>query len=425
MAVSLGRSFGSLTVRNYRLYFFGQMVSLSGTWMQRTAQAWLVLQLTGSPAALGTVTALQFLPITALTLFGGVLADRWPKRRTLVIAQVGCALQALILGLLVLTGTVELWHVYVLALMLGLFNAFDGPVRQSFAAELVGKEHLVNAVALNTSVFQVARIAGPSIGGLMIARFGVAPSFLVNAASYVIVIGALLLMRESEMYRGSGRKRATGNVFRQIGEGVRYAAHTPSVTFIFIMLAAIGTFGFNFTVVIPLVAEFVLKVGAEKFGFLTSCMGVGSLIAALSLASLGNANMKVLIGAAVVFAAMLGCIALSGSYPLTAGLLMVFGAASVYFSTTANTTVQVLVPDELRGRVMSIFFLLMAGSTPIGGFFTGIVAEQTSVRTAILLEAVLCGAGVVVALMFRSARRARGAGVSEYGSVEVSEAART
>ncbi len=402
---SVRRSFGSLTVRNYRLYFFGQMVSLSGTWMQRTAQAWLVLKLTGSPAALGMVTALQFLPITLLTLFGGVFADRWPKRRTLVITQVGSGVQALILGALVFSDTVQLWHVYGLALFLGLFNAFDGPVRQSFAAELVGKEHLVNAVALNTSVFNVARIAGPSIGGLTIARFGLAPSFFMNAASYVIVVGGLLLMRDSEMRRDAGRKRATGNIFRQIGAGLSYAGRTPSVLFIFIMLGFIGTFGFNFTVMIPLVAEFVLKVGAEKFGLLTSAMGVGSLVAALSLAMLGKANLRVLVGAAVVFATMLGCIALSGSYILTAGLLAVFGAASVFFSTTANTTVQLLVPDELRGRVMSIFFLLMAGSTPIGGFFTGQFAEHFGVRQSILLEAALCGLGVAVALSFRLARR--------------------
>lgn len=396
----LNRQFGSLKIFNYRVYFFGQMVSLIGTWMQTTGQAWLVLKLTGSPAALGTVTALQFLPITLLTLFGGVFADRWPRRKLLMLLQSLSMLQALALGLLVVTDSVELWHVYVLAACLGTINAFDGPVRQSFAVELVGRDQLVNAVALNSSIFNLARIAGPGVAGLMIAYVGMSATFFMNAGSYIFVIAAYCFMRPAE-FLGGTRKPPVGNVFAQIGAGVRYATRTPQLAFLFIMLAAIGTFGFNFTVVIPLVAEFVLKVGPEQFGLLTSCMGLGSLVAALSLAALGRASVRVLMVAAFAFAGLLAAVAASRSFELTAALLVLFGMSSLVFSTTINTTIQLNVPDELRGRVMSIFFLLMAGSTPIGGLLTGFMAEHIGVPRALAIEAALCAAGVTAALVYR------------------------
>jgi MFS family permease len=374
--------------------------------MQRTGQAWLVLKLTGSPLALGTVTMLQFLPITLLTLIGGVFADRWPKRRILLVTQSVSLVQALVLGVLVATDGVALWHVYALALVLGLANAFDGPVRQSLAVELVGREHLANAVALNSTMFNLARVFGPALAGVTIAAFGVASAFLLNAASFVAVISALIAMRPAEFHAivAPGR-RAEGNVLRQILEGMRYAWHTPQVMYLFILAAFIGTFGFNFTTVIPLAGEFLLHVGAERFGLLTAAMGLGSLIAALAIAAAGRPSVRMVIWAAAGMGVSLAGVALSGDYWLTSGMLAGLGVASILFSTTASTRLQFIIPDELRGRVMSIHFLLMAGSTPLGGFLTGFLAENMGVRAALLIEAAACAAGVGAALAYRLCQR--------------------
>lgn len=400
----LRRQFSSLSIYNYRVYFFGQMTSLVGTWMQTTAQAWLVLKLTGSPFALGTVTTLQFLPITVFSLFGGVIADRLPKRRMLMITQALAMTQALILGILVATGAVQLWHIYLLALSLGAVNAFDGPVRQSFVVELVGRDQLVNAVALNSSIFNVARILGPAVAGIAIGLVGISAAFFVNTASFVGVLGAYLAMHPAE-FTAAQRRKAAGNVLHQVGEGLRYSWKTPPVLFLFLLLSFVGTFGYNFTVVIPLVAEFVLKVGPERFGLLTSAMGLGALISALLLAALGQASSKILLFAASAFAAVFAGVALSEVFALTMVLLVFLGVASVAFSTTINTTLQLIVPDELRGRVMSIFFLLFAGSTPIGGWVTGTLAETAGVRDTLVIEAAICTIGIGVAYLYRSAHR--------------------
>lgn len=398
------RQFRSLSTYNYRLYFFGQMVSLVGTWMQTTAQAWLVLRLTGSPQALGTVVTLQFLPITLFTLFGGVLADRLPKLRVLKVTQTLSLLQAAVLGTLVATGTVELWHVYVLALFLGTVNALDGPVRQSFVVELVGRDQLVNAVALNSSIFNVARIIGPAVAGITIGVVGLSTAFYLNAVSYIGVLAAYFAMDLARLHAAQGG-RGRGNVFKQVGEGLRYSWRTPPVLLIFILIGFIGTFGYNFTVIVPLVAEFVLKVGPGKFGILTSCMGFGSLASALLLAGLGRASSKVLWAGCVSFVLVFAAIAVSHSYAITCGLLVLLGFVGVAFSTTLNTNLQIMVPDELRGRVMSIFFLLFAGSTPIGGYLTGALSEVIGVPHTLLVEAALCGVGVAVAAGYRLAQR--------------------
>jgi predicted MFS family arabinose efflux permease len=309
-------------------------------------------------------------------------------------------LQALVLGLLVVTDTVQLWHVYVLALCLGTINAFDGPVRQSFGVELVGRENLVNAVALNSSLFNMARIMGPAVAGVAIATVGLSTAFLVNAASFVAVIFAYSIMHPAD-FHSTPPKKANGNVLSQVREGLSYSWKTPQVLFLFILLAFLGTFGFNFTVLIPLVAEFVLKVGPGQFGLLTSSMGVGSLIAALAMAATGRLSHRNLLFAGAAFVGLFAAIAISGSYWLTAGLLVALGVVSVLFSTTVNTTLQITVPDELRGRVMSIFFLLFAGSTPIGGYLTGAMAESFGVTRALLVMASVCAVGIGVAATYR------------------------
>ncbi|GIW14340.1 MAG: MFS transporter [Tepidiforma sp.] len=393
------RQFASLAVYNYRVYFIGQLISLVGTWMQTTAQAWLVLKLTGSPLALGTVTTLQFLPITVFTLFGGAFADRLPKRRALVITQSLAMTQAAVLALLVATGRVQLWHVYALALWLGTVNAFDGPVRQSFVVELVGRERLVNAVALNSSIFNLARIAGPAVAGVTIAAIGLSWAFAANAASFLAVLAAYALMRPSE-FRAVPKSPARGNVLRQVRDGLAYSARTPAVAFFFILLGVIGTFGYNFTVIVPLVAEFVLHVGPQKFGMLTSAMGAGSLTAALIMAATGRLRPAWLLLASAAFSGLLAAVAFSPLYAVTVALLFFLGIVGVAFSTTINTSLQVIVPDELRGRVMSIFFLLFAGSTPIGGYITGFLAEHLGVRVALTAMASLCAAGTILAAAY-------------------------
>jgi len=402
MRAIFARQFSSLTIYNYRVYFFGQMVSNIGTWMQTTGQAWLVLRITGSPLALGTVTTLQFLPITILSLFGGVVADRFPKRKFLMFTQTTSMLQAAVLFVLVATDTVQLWHIYVLAVILGTTNSFDSPTRQSFPIELVGREHLANAVALNSTMFNTARILGPSIAGIVISTAGLPVTFLCNSLSFLGALTALALMRPREM-RALPPRRPGGNVFRQIGEGLSYAAHTPRVLYLFILLGFIGTFGYNFTVIIPLVAEFVLNVGPSRFGLLTSFLGAGSLIAAMGLAGFGAGSPRVALLAALGFVALFALLAASPWYWATAVLFLCLGFAGLTFTKTISTNLQLTVPDELRGRIMSINFLLVAGSTPLGGYLTGLLSEAWGVPAALGAESALCGLGVLLAVAYWAA----------------------
>src|SRR5262245_55977502 len=300
---AFGRTFQSLTNRNYRLYWFGQVVSMSGTWMQRIAQAWLVLQLTNSPLALGTVTTIQFTPILLFSLFGGVLADRLPKWRFITCTQTIMAMQALTLAILVGTGRIQLYQIYLLAAVLGVASALDMPTRQSFVAELVGRDALPNAVALNSTIMNVSRILGPALGGVLIAAIGVAGCFYFNAASFLAVIGGLLLMDPKKFYPSRPIKR--GHVLGQIGEGLRYAVVTPDAALPLLLMGVLGTFGYNFTVLLPLIADEVLHSGPSGFGVLTSAMGLGSLLAALGVAYRGKATRRTLMLSAAGFSILL------------------------------------------------------------------------------------------------------------------------
>lgn len=401
----LAQAFRSLAVPNYRRFFVGQLVSLVGSWAQTTGLAWLVLDLTGSPLALGTVTALQFVPVALLTLFGGVLADRLPKRRVLIAVQSIALVQAATLGLLVALHVVQLWHVYALAIAAGAVMAIEVPTRQAFLVELVGRELLPNAVALHSSVFNGARVLGPALGGLAIGAIGPEATFFVNAASFLAVIVAYATLRTAELHPSAG-DRAAGNVLQQVGQAFAFCRRTPRVFLVFLLVVFVGTFGFNFTVFIPLVAEFVLRVGPEEFGLLSSCLGLGSVVAALTQAVVARASIRTLVLSATVFVVALGTVALSRTYAVTATLLFVVGLAAVGFTTNANTIVQLGVPDELRGRVMSVYFFLFAGSGPLGGWFTGFVAEHASVPWAVALDAGLAGIGVLAALWVRARHRA-------------------
>lgn len=396
---AINRTFRSLRNRNYRLYWCGQVVSLSGTWMQRIALAWLVLQLTHSPLALGTVTTIQFLPILCFSLFGGVIADRVPKRRFLVLTQSIMALQALATAILISSGHIRLVHLYILAAILGIANALDNPTRQAFAIELVGRDDLPNAVALNSANFNTSRILGPAIGGVLIATLGVAGCFYLNAASFLAVIGGLLLMDSSKFF--AARPPKPGNVLRQIGEGLRFAFTTPDIVLILVLMAVLGTFGYNFTVVLPLIAQDVLHSGAAGFGALTSAMGIGSLLAALGVAYRGRATRRTLLVGATGFSVLFFAVALSHWWLLTLPLLVALGLYSITFSATANTRLQLAAPANMRGRVMSLYQLLFAGTTPFGSLIIGSLAERFGVQRALATVAIVCGLGVVAALLYQ------------------------
>jgi MFS family permease len=378
--------------RNYRLFYMGQSISLIGTWMQTVAQAWLVLELTNSEAALGVVTMLQFLPIMLLVLFAGVVADRVNKRDFLILTQTVAMVQALILATLVLTDTVQLWHVYVLALMLGLANAFDMPTRQAFAIEMVGRNDLMNAVALNSGMFNGARLIGPAIGGFIISVLGVEAVFLFNGFSFIPVLLSLFLIRKRDLYT-SDRKRSQGNPLKELREGITYAWRTPSIRLIIILVAMIGTFGYNFTVMLPLLAKFVLGEGSVALGFLTAAVGFGALVSALALAGRKAATRYSLFAGATAFTVLLGAVAASTNIYLTLACLIGVGASSTIFATTANTSIQLAAPDHLRARVVSLYMLLFAGSTPIGGLLMGLLASNLSTQWAIAIFAGLCAVG--------------------------------
>ncbi|HMO54903.1 MAG TPA: MFS transporter [Tepidiformaceae bacterium] len=404
------RQFAALSEYNYRVFFCGQAVSLIGTWMQAIGQGWFVLQLTRSPAALGVVTMLQMVPFTLLSLVGGVLADRLPKRKTLIIVQSLALLQAVTMFVIVAAGVGQVWHIYVLAFLLGTTNAIERPTRQSFFSELVPREKLVNAVALNSSILNAARVIGPSLGGIMIALAGVKGTFAFNACTFLAVLIGYGLMRPAQFY---AKKRAPANasIGSQIAEGLRYAARSSTVTQTLMLVGFISLFGYNFNVTVPLIAEFVLRVGPEKFGLLTSFLGLGSFVAAFAIAGLGTQSTRMLYGAALGFCTVFLLVSVSTNYWVTSAMLVLLGLAGVAMMTMANTSLQLNAPEELRGRVISIFVLLQAGSTPIGGMLTGLLSEWAGVRPALFILGLLCFGGVGVTAVVRSLR-ARSAGVS-------------
>lgn len=401
------RAFVALQHRNFRLFWFGQLISLIGTWMQSIGQAWLVLELTHSAFLLGLVGALQFLPVMLLALFGGVLADRWPKRKVLLFTQTSAMIQAIILAVLVFTGTVQIWHIFVLATLLGLTNAIDMPTRQAFVVEMVGRDSLPNAIALNSSVFNMARIIGPGIGGLIIAALGVAPLFLLNAISFIAVLIGLAMIDMKTLY-GQSKRAATlhdepkQSTLQSLREGLNYVYHTPSVFLIIAVIGVISLFGINFNVVLPLFATEVLHVGATGFGFISSAFGIGSLVAALWLAW-GNKKPSIihLLIEGTIFCVILGLFAISGNYYVSLILIAGVGFTQIAFSAIANTTLQTVAPNHLRGRVMSVYMVVFAGTTPIGNLFIGGLAVLIGVPFSLLAGAILSLAAAIAGWVFR------------------------
>jgi len=387
----------ALDHRDFRVFWSGQLVSLVGTWMQSVAQAWLVLQLTDSPFRLGLIGTLQFAPILLFSVVAGALADRFPKRRLILATQGVLCLQALTLAALVATGHVRYWHVGVLALVYGLANVLDMPSRQSFIVEMVGRADLVNAVALNSAAFNGARIVGPAVAGLLIARFGMAPAFLLNGLSFVVVIGALLAVRA----RGLPRPRREATLGEEIREGVRYATRTPRVALILGLVGVVSLCVFNFSIFVPLLTRGVLRLGADGFGFLMAALGAGAVSGALALAALGGRQSPL---RAIFTAGMLACaatlaLATVGDFRTAVVLLYVLGFFAIVFVASCNTTLQLTTPDELRGRVMSLHALVFGGVFPLGSFLVGTIAEAFGIRAALAAAgaAGFCGVAAILA----------------------------
>jgi MFS family permease len=394
--------FRSLRHRNFRLFWSGQLVSLIGTWMQTVAQAWLVLDLTGSSFKLGVVSALQFLPMLFLSFFTGPLIDYFDKRKIIIGSQLTLMLLAFLLALLTWTGAVRYWHVLVLATLLGVVNTIDMPARQAFVIEMVGREDLMNAVALNSSVFNAARAFGPAAAGMLISAGGTAFCFFVNGISFLAVIGGLLLMRT---VGGPARDRRPYDILRGTVEALRCIRETPVVLTTILLVAVVSIFGTNFNVLVPVFARMELHRDAAAFGFLMSSFGIGALFGAASLAFLSRwePRFSFLFSGGLGLSIFLMLIGLQRSYGMTAFLLGLAGWSMVGFFGMANTTVQLNTPDRLRGRVMSVYTLAFGGLTPFGSLFAGTMAHWFTAPLTFAAGGLICGA-VFLAVFLRRGR---------------------
>ncbi|WP_079661528.1 MFS transporter [Streptomyces sp. 3214.6] len=383
--------FSSLSIRNYRLFFLGQVVSNIGTWMQRIAQDWLVLSLTGSATAVGITTALQFLPMLLFGLYGGVLVDRLPKRRALLFTQSAMALTGIALAALTLSGHVEVWHVYLAAFAVGLATVVDNPARQSFVSEMVGPDQLQNAVSLNSANFQSARLVGPAVAGLMITGVGTGWAFLANGLSFVAPITGLLLMRARELHVVERAPRAKG----QLREGLHYVAGRPDLIWTIVLVGFIGTFGFNFPVYLSAFADDVFHAGAGSYSLFNTLMAVGSLAGALLAARRGTARMRVLIAAAVAFGAMEIVAATAPSLWLFTLLMAPIGMFGMTVNVTANTSIQMATDPAMRGRVMALYMMVFLGGSPIGAPIAGWVTDAYGVRAGLAVGGAIATAAAV------------------------------
>ncbi len=387
-------TFRSLGGYNFRLWAAGALISNIGTWMQRTAQDWLVLaELTDKSAtAVGIVMALQFGPQIVLLPLTGFTADHFDRRRVLIITQACMGLLALGLGILTISGHVELWHVYVFALLLGCVTAFDAPARQTFVSDLVAESELSNAVALNSTSFNAARMIGPAVAGLLIALIGSGWVFLLNAASYLAVIGSLLWLRSAEMQRHTRAVRARGNLV----EGFRYVWNRPDLVAILLMFFLIGSFGMNYAIFISTMSVTAFNGGAGQYGVLTSTMAIGSVAGALLAAARAQPKISMLLTGAAIFGFGLTLAALMPNEFLFGAALIIVGIAAQTFTTTANSAIQLSTDPAMRGRVLAIMLALALGGTPIGAPLVGWIADTFGARWAMAIGA---GSGFAAALV--------------------------
>ncbi|MER7150671.1 MFS transporter [Streptomyces lydicus] len=392
-------TFSSLRIRNYRLFATGQMVSNTGTWMQRIAQDWLVLSLTGSSAAVGITTALQFLPMLLFGLYGGVIADRFPKRKLLLLTQSAMGLTGLALAALTLSGQVQVWHVYLVALLLGLATVVDNPARQAFVSEMVGQDDLRNAVSLNSANFQSARLIGPAVAGVLITAFGSGWAFLFNGLSFIAPLTGLLMMRTAELHKVDRVPRSKG----QLREGLRYVSQRPDLIWPIVLVGFIGTFGFNFPIWLTAFVYHVFHQGAGTYALFNGLMAAGSLIGALLAARRAGSRLRLLVGAAMLFGALEITAALAPSFWMFAALLAPIGMVGLTINVTANSSVQMATDPLMRGRVMSLFMMVFMGGTPLGAPVVGWVTDAFGARIGFLAGGVisLTAAGLIGLVLAR------------------------
>lgn len=391
-------TFHSLAIRNYRIYAIGGIVSNTGTWMGRVAQDWLVLTVltAGSASALGIVTGLQFLPFLLLAPWAGVIADRVPNRRLLLTTQSALLLTALMLAVITALGVVQLWHVYLIAFMQGIATAFDNPARQTFVSEMVGREHLANAVALNSASFNLGRLIGPGVAGVVIALVGIAPALFINAISFVFVLAALAAMRISEL-TPAPKSRGKG----QLRQGLRYVRGRRDIQLIMILVFVLGTFGMNFQLTTALMATQVFHKGAGEYGLLGSIMAIGSLGGALLAARRAQPRLRILIIALCAFTVSTLLLSTAPNYVMFAIWLVPTGLASLTALTTANAMVQLSVDPAMRGRVMALYMAIFLGGTPIGAPLIGWLGDVFGARWTIGIGTAAVGLTLlVVALWF-------------------------
>jgi MFS family permease len=378
------RTFAAFSVHNFRLYFGGQVVSVSGAWMQRVAQSWLVLELTGSGAAVGAITAVQFLPILLLAPRGGLIADRMDKRRLLYVTQSLASLIALTLGVLVLTNVVELWMVFGLALALGLVGSVDNPTRNSFVMEMVGRSKLANAVALNSVLVNSARVVGPAVGGLLIVTVGIGWCFVINSASYLVFITAISVMRSDDIDRAKPELKQRG----QLRDALRYVSVHPVLRSTLVMSAVIGLFAYEFEVVLPLLARFTFGGDADTFGAMFAAMGIGAVIGGLFVATRGRTSPRAILVAAVALATTIAATAFAPSVWIAYAMLVMVGMSSSAFLTLSNSVLQLESSAQLRGRVVGLRATAILGARPIGAPVVGWIGEHLGPRWALGLGAV-------------------------------------
>ena len=391
------RTFSSLRVRNYRLYFAGQLVSMTGTWMQWVAQGWLVLRLTNSGVALGVVTALQFLPMLLGGAYGGVIADRVDKRRLLVATQTTAGALALVLGLLVVTNSVHLWMVFAFAFSLGIVNAVDNPTRQAFISEMVGMDEVRNAVSLNSVLANGTRVVGPAAAGLLIAGVGIGVCFLINAASYAAVVIGLLLMRREDLSSVPRGERGPG----QLREGFRYVRSRQELWLPLALMVVVGALAYNFSVILPILARFTFHRGAAGYGVLYSVMSVGAVISGLAVASVGRSTPRIAAVSALLFGLALVLAASVPSFGEELAAMVVVGAASTVFIAVTNSVLQLRADAAFRGRVMALFAIAFLGTTPLGAPLIGWIASPRNFgpRVAFGFEAIVSVIAAVGALV--------------------------
>lgn len=380
-------NFHALTHKNYRYFWFGQCISLIGTWTQNIGQSWLVLSLTGSPFLLGLVGTMQFLPVTFFSLFAGVLTDKFPKKKILIFTQTVSMLLAFILSALVFTNTLKYEYIIVLALCLGFCNTLDMPTRQAFNMEIVGKGDLMNAIALNSATFNLARIIGPAIGAMLMGYLGAGWCFLLNGFSFMAVIYGLVHIEVVDYVR---IKTSEKGILKEIMDGLKYIKSKPVLLETLVLVSIMGVFVFNYSVLIPVFTKNVLHMQEKTYGILLSALGAGSLIGALlvSFKSKGGPKRILMIGSSISIGIMLIFTGISNLYYFTALSLAITGIFNMFFSTTANSTLQLNSKDEYRGRVMSVYSLVFAGFTPVGSLFSGFVAEKYGARFCFILSGI-------------------------------------